>query len=245
MTGEEFRTGETPDPIEGVVLANEVADALPVHRLVVRNGALVERFVVWDGEWFAERERVLSDPVRRVPDELADAGVPLVEGGRYDVSPAAGDWFATACAGLRRGYAIAIDYGYPAAELYRRHRLEGTVRGYAAHTVNDEPFARIGRQDLTAHVDFTALRRAGERAGLTLAGLTTQGALLASLGLGERLLALQRDPTTTLPDYAAAQAVVLRLIDPGGLGRFGVLIMARAAPIDPPLLGLATKPPPF
>jgi SAM-dependent MidA family methyltransferase len=69
--------------------------------------------------------------------------------------------------------------------------------------------------------------------------------LLASLGLGERLVALQSDPDAALGDYLSAQAVVLRLIDPGGLGRFGVLLMAKNAPIDPPLIGLSTRPPSF
>jgi SAM-dependent MidA family methyltransferase len=104
---------------------------------------------------------------------------------------------------------------------------------------------RIGEQDLTAHVDFTALQRAGEVAGLTLAGLTTQGAFLASLGLGDLLVQLQQDPTTSVADYLAAQAAVFRLIDPGGLGRFGVLLMAKNAPVEPSLRGMETKPPPF
>lgn len=243
VIGEE--PGGAAEPITGVVLANEVADALPVHRLVARAGELRERFVVWHDGWFAEAEGPLSAPVRGYPAYFAAEGVTLVEGGRYDVSPAASAWFASAGLGLRRGYAITIDYGYPVADLYRAHRLEGTVRGYQRHGATDDPFVRVGRQDLTAHVDFTALQRAGEAAGMTLAGFTTQGALLASLGLGERLLELQRDPEATLADYASAQAVVMRLIDPGGLGRFGVLLMARDAPVEPPLLGLATKPPAF
>jgi SAM-dependent MidA family methyltransferase len=111
--------------------------------------------------------------------------------------------------------------------------------------VTDDPFSRVGRQDLTAHVDFSALIRAGEAAGMTHAGLTTQGAFLASLGLGDRLVALQQDPDATISDYAAAQSVVMRLIDPGGLGRFAVLMMARDAPVDPPLRGFAVAPPPF
>jgi len=176
---------------------------------------------------------------------LEAEGIPLVEGATYDASPAASDWFAAACRNIARGYAIVIDYGYPTVELYRGHRLAGTLRAYAAHTVTEDPFVRVGRQDLTAHVDFTALQRAGEAVGMSPAGFTTQGALLASLGLGDRLLALQRDPGATLADYHAAQAAVLRLIDPGGLGRFGVLIMARDAPVDPPLGGFAMSPPPF
>ena len=78
-----------------------------------------------------------------------------------------------------------------------------------------------------------------------LAGLTTQGAFLSSLDLGQRLVALQQDSETTMADYLSAQAVVLRLIDPGGLGRFSVLLMAKNASIDPPLRGLAVRPPPF
>ena len=237
--------GDDLEPIVGVALANEVADALPVHRLVMRNGELRERYVVWRDEWFAEEEGDPSAPAARVGSAVLTEGVVLAEGDAIDVSPAASAWFAGVGRGLSRGYAIVLDYGYPAAELYRTHRLGGTVRGYHAHTVTDDPFLRVGEQDLTAHVDFTALQRAGEAAGLQLGGLTTQGAFLASLGLGDFLLDLQNDPTTTLPDYLRAQTAIMRLIDPGGLGRFGVLMMAKDAPVEPPLRGLRDKPPHF
>lgn len=232
------------EPITGVALANEVADALPVHRLTVRDGELVERYVGWTDR-FVESEGPLSPEAAGYPAYFAAAGIALVEGAAYDISPAASSWFRAVARGLNRGYAIVLDYGYPARELFQRHRLEGTVRGYYAHSVTDDPFIRVGRQDLTAHVDFSALQAAGEAEGMALAGLTTQGALLASLGLGDRLVALQSDPEASLADYLSAQAVVMRLIDPGGLGRFGVLIMAKQAPIDPPLLGLSTLPPSF
>jgi SAM-dependent MidA family methyltransferase len=245
VTGEDLPNGTIPEPITGVVIANEVADAIPAHRLIVRDGNLLERFVIWADGMFGEAKGPLSDPVHAFPAYVARHGVELIEGGAYDVSPAAAEWFASACRGLRRGYAMIIDYGYPVCDLFKGHRLNGTVRGYVAHTVTDDPFVNVGNQDLTAHVDFTSLREAGEATGTALAGFTTQAALLASLGLGERLVALQRDPEASLADYVSAQTVVLRLIDPGGLGRFGVLLMARDAPIDPPLLGLATKPPAF
>jgi SAM-dependent MidA family methyltransferase len=173
---------------------------------------------------------------------LRENGIALAEGDRIEISPAAAAWFASLARGVRRGYAIVIDYGYPAAELYRGHRLTGTVRAHRRHTVSDDPFAHVGEQDLTAHVDFSALRRAGEGAGLTFAGQTTQGAFLASLELGDLLVALGKDPQTSLPEYLAAQAATLRLIDPGGMGRFGVLIMARDAPVRPPLRGFAVPP---
>jgi SAM-dependent MidA family methyltransferase len=237
--------GDNLEPITGVALANEVADALPVHRLVMRHGELRERFVVWRNDWFGEEEAETSDTAARAGAAVLSEGVTLADGDAIDVSPAASAWFAGVGRGLSCGYAVVLDYGYPAHELYRTHRLAGTVRGYHAHTVTDDPFLRVGDQDLTAHVDFTALQRAGEASGLQLAGFTTQGAFLASLGLGAFLLELQGDPTTTLPDYLRAQTAILRLIDPGGLGRFGVLMMAKNASVDPPLRGLTEKPPRF
>jgi SAM-dependent MidA family methyltransferase len=236
---------ERLEPVTGVVLANEVADAFPVHRLVMRNGHFQERYVIWRDGWFAEEEGDLSEPAQRAVETLTNGGVSMPNGAAVDVSPAAADWFADVGAGLQRGYAIVIDYGYPARELYQAHRLEGTVRGYHEHAVTDDPFQRVGEQDLTAHVDFTALQRAGESTGLQIAGFTTQGAFLASLGLGDLLVQLQHEPTTSLPDYLAAQAAVLRLIEPGGLGRFGVLIMAKNAPVAPPLRGFAVSVPNF
>lgn len=230
--------------ITGVVLANEVADAFPVHRLIWRDGALREGWVVATEDGFAEEIGELSPEARAAnsAQTLREAGVTLTEGDRIEISPAAAGWFTSAARGLVHGYTIVIDYGYPAAQLYRDHRLSGTLRAYRAHTVSDDPFLHVGEQDLTAHVDFTALRRAGEAAGLGFAGQTDQGAFLASLGMGDLLVELGQDPESTLPEYLAAQAAILRLIDPGGLGRFGVLIMAREAPISPPLRGFDIPP---
>jgi SAM-dependent MidA family methyltransferase len=248
VTAEEPPTsGADLPPITGVILANEVADAFPVHRLVARDGGFREHYVIWaanvgESGWFAVAEGDPSSPelVERW-DALRAAGVTPAEGNLLEVSPAASAWFAGVGRGLARGYVIVIDYGYPATELYSGHRLGGLLRGYAEHTVTDDPFARIGNQDLTAHVDFTALEAAGIAAGLVPAGLTTQGAFLSSLGLGDVLLGLQADPATGPAEYYAAQAAVMRLIEPGGLGRFRVLLMARDAPIDPPLKGLSIR----
>lgn len=242
--GDRVTVRATPgEPITGVVLANEVADALPVHRLVWRDGSLWERWVGWDGDSGALRDVIarLSPAIAAldVPGYLTAAGIALREGDAIEVSPAVAAWMTEVAARLTRGYAIVIDYGYPAAELYRAHRLAGTVRGHHAHTVTDDPYARVGEQDVTAHVDFTRLRQAGESAGLTMAGLTTQADFLANLGLGEELVRLQAQPDASLSEYYAAQGAVFRLIDPGGLGRFRVLAMAKDTPVTPPLRGFA------
>ncbi len=241
---EVIAAGADPEPIAGVVLANEVADAFGAHRLIWREGRLREGWVIWNGDCFAEEEGELSAAAAAAdPDAmLREHGITLAAGDRIEISPAAREWFAAAARGLDRGYAIVIDYGYPASELYRAHRLAGTVRAYHRHTVSDDPFPHVGQQDLTAHVDFSALRQAGERAGLVFAGQTTQGAFLASLDMGDLLVALGNDPETALPEYLAAQAALLRLIDPGGLGRFGVLSMARDVPVSPPLRGFTVPP---
>jgi SAM-dependent MidA family methyltransferase len=235
----------TLEPITGLILANEVSDAFPAHRLVFEAGRFREAWVVSDGAGFRFENGPVSDEGEAAVEQLQDDEVRLVEGGVYDVSPASAAWFEGACRHLKRGYALVIDYGYEAPELFQHHRLTGTLRGYFGHTATEDPFANVGAQDLTVHVDFTALQRAGEAAGLTFAGLTTQGAFLAGLGLGEHLVQLQADPNTLMSEYLATQAVVARLIDPGGLGRFRVLVMAKDAPVDPPLLGFSIAPPSF
>jgi SAM-dependent MidA family methyltransferase len=242
----EAASEEPLEPIAGVILANEVADAFGVHRLIWRVGQLREGWVIWDGDGFAEEEGNLSPEATAARPEamLRQHGIALSAGDRVEISPAAAAWFASAARGLARGYALVIDYGYPAPELYQQHRLEGTVRAYRAHTVSDDPFSHVGMTDLTAHVDFSALRVAGEREGLRFAGQTNQGAFLASLGMGDLLVGLGQDPETTMAEYLAAQAAILRLIDPGGMGRFGVLIMARVARVSPTLRGFSVAPPP-
>jgi SAM-dependent MidA family methyltransferase len=231
----------TPEP--GIVIANEVADALPVHRLVVRDGELRERWVTVDTDGaFIEDERDISGPVHdaSIPVYLQEAGIApssLPDGAVLDVSPATARWITGIADNMTRGFAIIIDYGYDARTLYRDHRLDGTVRGYHQHTVTDDPFVRIGEQDLTAHVDFTWLAHAARVAGMQEIGLTAQGEFLTHLGLGDWLLDLQHQPDTGFEEYYRAQAAVFRLIDPAGLGRFRVLGLAKAMGEHPDAIG--------
>ncbi len=237
---------EHPDdvrPEAGVVIANEVADALPVHRLVVRSGHLAERWVTVgsDGR-FAEEEGDLSPALTSLalPAYFASAGVDLAampDGTILEVSPAVAGWIRDVASSLTRGYVFVIDYGYDAPTLYRDHRLDGTVRGYSEHTVTDDPFVRVGEQDLTAHVDFTWLSRAAREAGMVEIGLTTQSDFLTQLGLGDWLVNMQTQEDVSIEEYLRAQAAVYRLIDPAGLGRFRVLGLARNMGEHPEALG--------
>ena len=223
-------------PFTGVLLGNEVADAFPAHRLVVRGGELRECFVTLDGAGFAWVEGVRSRDVASLP-EIEQIARTLPDGAILEVCPAAAAWFESVASRLERGLALLIDYGYPAEKLYAEHRLEGTLRAYRGQQVTDDPFVDPGAVDLTTHVDFTALERAGARAGLEPAGFTNQGDFLAQLGMGMFLVDLQQEPDMTTEDYLSAKAAIFRLIEPGGLGRFGVLGMVRGLDLDPPLTG--------
>ena len=232
-------------PVTGAVLANEVADALPAHRLRWTGTGFEEIRVGWDeARGFVDNPGPLSPEVAHwnPQSRLTRAGVDvsaLPVDARLEVSPAAAAWMREVADRLTHGYALVIDYGYPAVELYRDHRLRGLVRAYEGHTVTDNPYGAPGEQDLTVHVDFSALIASGQEAGLDLIGLATQADFLASAGLGEYLVALQQEPDTSIEEYYRAQAAVFRLIDPGGMGRFRVLGMAKGAPADPPLRGFA------
>ena len=116
-------------------------------------------------------------------------------------------WIERAAAGLGRGVLLLIDYGHPAADLYDpRRRAAGTLATYLGHRVDDDPYRAIGRQDITAHVDVTAVERAAAAAGLDHLGTTTQAEFLAGLGAGELLVADQTGPGATPPGAISRRA---------------------------------------
>ncbi|HEY8800467.1 MAG TPA: SAM-dependent methyltransferase, partial [Candidatus Limnocylindrales bacterium] len=200
--------------INGLILANEVLDALPTQRVVVRDGEVREIFVgVDDDGRLIDVEAATSTP--RLAARLADEGVVLAEGQVAEICLAIDDWVARAAAGLRRGVALLIDYGHPAAALYDpRRRAGGTLAAYLRHQVHDDPYRAIGRQDLTAHVDVTAVERAATAAGLVHLATTTQASFLDRLGAGGILVGYQSGPVATLQAYLEARAALVRMIDP-------------------------------
>lgn len=224
----------------GLVLANEVLDALPTHRVVARNGELHELLVdIADGE-FRDVEAPPTTPA--LAARLEAEGVSLVDGQRAEISLALDPWIATVAAGLDRGVVLLIDYGYPADELYdpvRRH--DGTLRAYVRQRVHADPYRHVGRQDLTAHVDVTAVEAAAQAAGLRHLGTTTQAEFLVGLGTQDLLQAIQADPGTKLEDYLALRSGLMRLLDPAAMGRFRVMGFERGLPDGPPLSGFAYR----
>ncbi len=136
-----------------------------------------------------------------------------------------------------------IDYGHPAAELYDAgRRAAGTLAAYRGHRVGDDPYLAVGRQDLTAHVDVTAVERAAVAAGLDHLGTTDQSSFLARLGIGELLVAEQTRPGATMQSYLEARSALVRMVDRAAMGRFRVLVFGRGLSPDASIPGLVAEP---
>lgn len=225
-------------PIDGLIIANEVLDALPTHRVVGRDGDLREVLVGLDPDGgLIDVEAAPTTP--RLARRLADEGIVLAAGQQAEICLEVDAWVARVAAGLGRGIVLLIDYGYPAAELYDpAHRAAGTLAAYLRHQVHDDPYRAIGRQDLTAHVDVTAVERAGAAAGLVSLGTATQATFLDRLGAGEILVAYQVGPAATLQAYLTARAALVRMIDPAAMGRFRVMAFGRGLPDGARLRGI-------
>jgi SAM-dependent MidA family methyltransferase len=217
-----------PDEIDGCLLSNELLDSFPVHRVVREDGALREIYVSHGGGRFEEVHGPLSN--ERIATYFDDLGLLPGEGCTAEVNLHAIDWMAAAAKALRRGFVLTFDYGYPAVELYAPWRRDGTLLCFYRHNPSSDPYARIGKQDITAHVDFASLMRAGERCGLEVAGFTTQARFLAALGIGAGVEAIAKESPDALEEYYARRRAVQELTDPVGLGRIRVLAQRKGVP---------------
>ncbi|OYD90755.1 hypothetical protein CDG77_16740 [Nostoc sp. 'Peltigera membranacea cyanobiont' 213] len=232
-----------PNAIVGCFFSNELVDAFPVHQFTLETGELREIYITTDSN---EKETCLSFlEVTGEPSTLQLAEyLDLVEmdfsqsaypdGYRSEINLAALEWLSIVADRLQRGYVLTIDYGYPASRYYNPRRSQGTLQCYYQHRFHDNPYINIGQQDITAHVDFTALERWGEKCNLKNIGFIQQGLFLMALGLGERLsrvfderiaaLSYQKQP---LLELLQRRDALHQLIDPTGLGGFGVLIQSK------------------
>ncbi len=167
-----------PERFAGVVVGNEVLDAMPVQLMRFDGQQWLERGVVWTGAGFAwgERETGLS-----LPAEVANDPYP----GDYltELHAQAEGFVRTLAAGLQRGAIFLIDYGFPEREYYHPQRAGGTVMCHHQHRVDADPLALVGEKDITAHVNFTGIALAGQDAGLTVLGYTSQANFLINCGL--------------------------------------------------------------
>lgn len=227
-----------PERLRGVVIANEVLDAMPVNRFALQNGDVREVFVRWHGGRFEEFSAAPeSAALTAAVERLLEQGLELGDGYRSEINLRVGPWLTALGRMLGAGVVLLIDYGYPYREYYLAERTMGTLMCYYRHRAHSDPFRFVGLQDITAHVDFTAVARAGKAAGLSLAGYTTQSNFLLASGLDELLA--ESDPADA-PSHMDLVQGAKRLILPTEMGeRFQVLALARD--FDEPLLGFALR----
>lgn len=202
-----------PDSFEGVLIANELLDAMPVHQVVMRDTGLREVYVDCDRGGWVTREGPLSTP--RLAQYFEALHVRLEPGWRAEVSLRAIDWIGDAIARMKRGFAVLIDYGHDAHELYSVAHSAGTLTSHLRHAsagadARDPAagwLANPGEQDLTAHVDFTSVRTAAEAAGCRTLGFLDQMYFLIALGA-------HRFASLDLKQRLALKTLIM----PGGLG---------------------------
>lgn len=242
ITAGRIASGAPETGFVGVILSNEFVDTFPVHRVRMHNERIEEQFVRWDDVSQSFGVEWVKPAAPAFAEYFAASDVSLVEGQIAEVCLAVTPWVEAIAHRISQGYVITIDYGDTADALYRPSRFpDGSLMCYHHHTANREPLKYIGEQDMTAHVDFSALMRTGVAAGLTTLGLTTQAAFLTSLGLGEMLYEATQAATDAFR-YINERNAVIRLIEPSAMGRNRMLLQGKHVPTDPPLRGLIEPP---
>jgi len=209
----------------GCIFSNELVDALPVHRVVLQGGALKEIFVGFVDGRFVDHIAELSTCA--ITEYFATQGIILHEGQQAEAGLEACNWITEVGRRLERGYVLTIDDCHRAVELFDDHHMGGTLLAYQDHRATEDYYASPGQQDLTAHVNFTALEVWGKRSGLETSGLTSQTAFLLALGQGNEFADLH-DEGETEADRVRARLQLKTLIHPEGMGeRFQVLIQQK------------------
>lgn len=220
------------DSVEGLFLSNELVDAFPVHRIRMAEGRLRELYVRWNGETFEECDGPLSTPL--LSEYLDRLDVALDEGFRTEINLEAVRWMKQVAQVMVRGVVVTIDYGHTAQDLYGPARSQGTLLCYYHQTASEDPYTRVGEQDMTAHVDFTSLATVGEAAGLCVTGFTNQMSFLIALGMEGMLETLAPDS----PEFAGA----IHLLRPEGMGRTFKVLVQHKGIARPELEGLQFQP---
>jgi SAM-dependent MidA family methyltransferase len=221
---------ELPQNFNGVILANEVVDALPVERFHICNGQVQGLGGGWENGGFVDKSYAVDDPGW---DAIRDFG--LAENYRSEVGFHGQAWMRTLAGCMESGLLLVVDYGYPAPEYYHPQRAEGTLRCHFRHRAHANPYTHVGLQDITAHVDFTALARCAHDSGLSLLGFSNQASFLLSLGI---LDVIESDMQATGAASMLLGQQVKRLTLPSDMGEL-FKVLAVGTGIEGPLAGFA------
>ncbi|MDF2940076.1 MAG: hypothetical protein K0R66_718 [Gammaproteobacteria bacterium] len=210
----------------GIILGNEVIDALPVSRFKIANGRIVEMAVSFDGQRFQWAEIEASPLLTSAVEKIQHILGPLPEGFCSEVNLQLSPWLQSVSEHLTQGVMMWIDYGYPRPAYYQASRSEGTLMCYYRHHAHSDPFLYPGLQDITTHVDFSLLAEAGLESGFELSGYINQAMFLINCGLESRLN--QQD--------ISEQAKIKQLVSPHHMGE-SFKVMALSRNIDLALIG--------
>lgn len=198
---------------KGLIISNELFDAMPVHLIEMRTNPM-EVHVSLENNEFTETLGPLSDAA--ISDYLNEfIKDKLPEGYRTEVNLEMKDWFSSASKVLKEGFVVSIDYGYGAAEYYADERSRGTIMCYYKHQLSENPYENIGGQDITSHVNFSALKRFGDELGFAGIGFARQGAYLVSLGI-DKMIAEMRSKNPG--GFKRDLMLIKNLIMPGTMG---------------------------
>jgi SAM-dependent MidA family methyltransferase len=219
----------------GVVLANEVLDAMAVHRFRITGDGVEEQFIGWSEDGFQAGWGAVLSP--GLEAGIADLDQSFDAGYQSEINLRALPWLEALAGFLTAGLILLIDYGYTRTEFYHPQRSSGTLMCHYRHRAHSNPLILVGLQDITAHVDFTTLAMAGEAVGLAVSGYTTQAHFLLGSGLDQIMAA--SDPNDVASHMDLVQGV-RRLTLPTEMGEcFKVLALGRG--FDAPLIGFAVK----
>lgn len=221
---------ELSSGIKGVFISNELIDSFPVHIIIEDNG-LKEIFVDWSDEKFVE---VIKEPsTKSLKEYFIGLGVKLPHCYRTEVNLDALKWIERVSRVLEKGFVITIDYGYMSEEIYQPYRSEGTLLCYYKHSTCEDPYARVGNQDMTSHVNFSAIIHRGKEKGLDLTGFVNQARFLINIGIEDYLKTLVSE-SKDYSDYSKKILPIKNLLMPGMGETFKVLIQHKG--IENPLL---------
>jgi len=220
-----------PQNFSGMIVGNEVLDAIPVHLIHHTAQGLHERGVTFNGDFSWQDRRLSSGDLFEAADALALPQEYLTE-----LCPAAPGLIASLAHVLERGVIIMLDYGFSAREYYHPQRNLGTLMCHYQHYAHTEPLVYVGLQDITAHVDFTSIAHAGVNNGLALAGFCSQAQFLMNCGI----LDLMSDVSPhDMANYAPLAAAAQKLLSPAEMGDL-FKVIAFSKQLDAPLLGFST-----
>lgn len=222
-----------PNKFEGVIVANEVLDATPSHRITTLHGAVLEVCVQRpaSADGFERCETTASQGIKHAAKQL---DLPA-DGYETEINLSARALVTSLARLLVRGVMLFIDYGFPAREFYHPQRNRGTLMCHYRHHAHDDPFAFVGLQDITTHVDFSAIAAAAQNGGAALLGYTTQAQFLINCGIIDLL---SSTPASDARAYAPLAAQVQKLTSPAEMGEL-FKVIALGKNIDAPLLGFA------